>query len=73
MPDPYGLRKPAFRPARSTSFPRRYTFEIFLELVMLSSGFASSTMKSALLPAATVPSWSIFRISAAVLVAAVIT
>src|SRR5580704_11834792 len=52
----YGPTKVAFNPARSTSFPRRYTLAIFLELVIFSSGFASSTMKSALLPAATVPS-----------------
>jgi hypothetical protein len=41
--------------ARSTALPRRYTREIRRVLAMLSSGFASSTRKSAFLPGATMP------------------
>src|SRR5438309_3120177 len=40
---------------RSTEAPRRYTDEIFRVLVMSSNGFASSTMKSALLFGSIVP------------------
>ena len=41
--------------ARSTAAPPTYTAEIFRWILMSSSGLASSTTKSALLPAATVP------------------
>src|SRR5437870_13066683 len=40
---------------RSTGAPRRITDEIRRVLVMLSNGFASRTMKSALIPASSVP------------------
>src|SRR3954471_16131622 len=47
--------------ARSTAVPRRYTDAIRRVFVMSSSGFASTTMKSALLPTAMVPASFIFR------------
>ncbi len=46
----------AFSAGRLISVPLRYTVEILRVLAMFSSGFASSTTKSADLPAATVPS-----------------
>src|ERR1700692_449495 len=45
----------ALNMARGTSCPRRYTLLIRRVLEMLSRGFASRTMKSALLPGATMP------------------
>src|SRR2546423_2998762 len=58
---------------RSTDAPRRYTDEIFRVLVMSSNGFASSTMKSALLFGSIVPVLLILRNCAPLLVAATIT
>ena len=45
-----------FSAGRLISVPLRYTVEILRVLAMLSSGFESSTTKSADLPTATVPS-----------------
>src|SRR5688500_11818903 len=59
--------------ARSTAAPPRYTAEIFRVFLMSSSGLASSTTKSALLPAATVPASSSRRNSAEFFVAATMT
>src|SRR5262249_41210907 len=58
---------------RSTAAPRRYTAEILRVLVMSSSGLASSTMKSALLPASSVPASAIRRNWAPLRVAATTT
>src|SRR6185295_13206852 len=62
-----------FIAARSSSFPRMYTFTMRRVFRMFSNGFASRTTKSALLPAAIVPSELAFTIAAEVLVAAVMT
>src|SRR5688572_8872699 len=56
--------------ARLTAAPRRYTEAMRRVLVMSSSGFASRTMKSALLPACAVPASVILRNSAPLRVAA---
>ena len=61
------------RDARSIAAPRRYTLEIRRVLAMLSSGFASSTRKSAFLPGDTMPNWSSPRSCAELRVAAVMT
>src|SRR5439155_23835458 len=66
------LRPPPPTVARGISAPRMYTRAIRLVLTMSSSGFASRTMKSALLPGAIVPRRSSRRMSAAVRVAATI-
>src|SRR5580765_890825 len=58
---------------RSTAAPRRTTAEMRREFVMSSSGLASSTMKSALLPACKVPASAMRRNSAELRVAATIT
>ena len=55
---PYCVAPPtqaALSDSRSTAVPRRYTSTMRRVLVMSSNGFASSTTKSALLPASSVP------------------
>ena len=59
--------------SRSTATPRRITAEMRRVLVMSSSGLASSTMKSALLPASSVPASASRRNSAELRVAATMT